>query len=81
LTAPPAAAIDGTQKKTMAKTSPAQFMRQVRQEASKVTWPSRRETGISTAMVLIMTVIAAIFFLLVDQLLALGVSLLFGLGG
>ena len=56
-------------------------MRQVRQEASRVTWPSRRETGISTAMVLVMTVIAALFFLLVDQILAFGVSLIFGLGG
>ncbi|MEX2643199.1 MAG: preprotein translocase subunit SecE [Acetobacterales bacterium] len=65
----------------MAKSSPAQFMRQVRQEAARVTWPSRRETGISTAMVLVMTVIAALFFLLVDQILALGVSLVFGLGG
>ncbi len=65
----------------MAKTSPAQFMRQVRQEGSKVTWPTRRETGISTIMVLIMTVIAALFFLLIDQILAFGVRLVFGFGG
>jgi preprotein translocase subunit SecE len=38
----------------MAKTSPAQFIRQVRQEVSKVTWPTRKETGITTAMVFVM---------------------------
>lgn len=65
----------------MAKTNPAQFVREVRQEASKVTWPTRRETGISTAMVFVFCVIAAIFFLLVDQVLQLGVKFLFGLGG
>ncbi len=65
----------------MAKTSPAQFMREVRQEASKVTWPSQRETGISTAMVFVMAILAAIFFLVVDQILAWGVQMIFGLGG
>jgi len=65
----------------MAKSNPAQFVREVRQEASKVTWPTRRETGISTAMVFVFCIIAAIFFLLVDQVLQLGVKFLFGLGG
>ncbi len=65
----------------MAKTSPARFIQEVRQEASKVTWPSRKETGISTAMVFVLVIIAAIFFLLVDQLLSYGVKLIFGLGG
>ncbi len=65
----------------MAKTSPAKFVQEVRQEASKVTWPSRKETGISTAMVFVMVIIAALFFLLVDQLLSAGVKLIFGLGG
>ena len=46
----------------MAKTNPAQFIQEVRQEASKVTWPSRKETGVSTAMVFVMVIIAAIFF-------------------
>jgi preprotein translocase subunit SecE len=63
-----------------AKLSPVQFARQVRQEVAKVTWPSRRETGISTLMVLIMVVVAALFFMLVDQLFAWLVRLLFGLG-
>jgi preprotein translocase subunit SecE len=65
----------------MAKSNPAQFVREVRQEASKVTWPTRRETGISTALVFVFCTIAAIFFLLLDQVLQLGVKFLFGLGG
>jgi preprotein translocase subunit SecE len=64
----------------MAKTSPAQFARQVRQEVAKVTWPSRRETTISTAMVFVMVMIAAVFFMLIDQTFAWLVKLLFGLG-
>ncbi|MGB0749613.1 MAG: preprotein translocase subunit SecE [Magnetospiraceae bacterium] len=64
----------------MAKTKPAQFLREVRQEANKVTWPSRKETGISTIMVFIMVFLAAIFFFLIDQFLAWGVKQLFGIG-
>ncbi|MGB0697731.1 MAG: preprotein translocase subunit SecE [Rhodospirillaceae bacterium] len=65
----------------MAKTNPGQFVRQVRQEMAKVTWPSRKETTVSTVMVFIMVFLAAIFFLLVDFLLSEGVQLVFGLGG
>ena len=65
----------------MARTNIVQFFREVRQEASKVTWPTRRETTISTGMVLLMVVVAALFFLLVDYLLAMGVKLFLGLGG
>ena len=65
----------------MAKISPGEFIRQVRQETAKVTWPTRKETGITTIMVFIMVVIAAIFFLLVDQVLSFGVKFLLGLGG
>ncbi|MCR6633256.1 MAG: preprotein translocase subunit SecE [Magnetospirillum sp.] len=68
-------------KRMMAKTSPGQFFKQVRQEVAKVTWPSRKETTISTAMVFIMVVIAAVFFMLVDQAFAWIVKLIFGLGG
>jgi preprotein translocase subunit SecE len=64
----------------MAKVTPAQFIQQVRQEAAKVTWPSRKETTISTAMVFVMVILAALFFFLVDQVMAHGVSLIFGLG-
>ena len=65
----------------MAKTSPLQFFRQVRQEATKVTWPTRKEAVISTVMVFVMVIIAALFFFAVDQLLSAGVKLVFGLGG
>jgi preprotein translocase subunit SecE len=65
----------------MPKANPGQFVRQVRQEVGKVTWPSRKETGISTLMVFIMVFLASMFFLLVDFLLGEGVKLIFGLGG
>ncbi len=65
----------------MAKTNPIRFLQEVRQEVSKVTWPTRKETGISTAMVFLMVLLATIFFFLVDQILAKGVKLIFGLGG
>jgi len=64
----------------MTKTNPIVFFRQVRQEALKVTWPSRKETLVSTAMVFVMVVLAAIFFFLVDQALSYLVKLVFGLG-
>ncbi len=65
----------------MAKVNPGQFIRQVRQETAKVSWPTRKETAISTAMVFVMVTLAALFFLLVDQLFAWGVKFIFGLGG
>ncbi|MBF0248015.1 MAG: preprotein translocase subunit SecE [Alphaproteobacteria bacterium] len=64
----------------MAKTTPAKFVQEVRQETAKVTWPTRRETAISTVTVLIMAFMAAIFFFLVDQLLSWGVRLILGMG-
>jgi preprotein translocase subunit SecE len=51
------------------KTTPMAFFRQVRSETAKITWPSRRETMISTAMVLVMVVFAALFFFAADQLM------------
>ncbi|GLS33680.1 preprotein translocase subunit SecE [Mesorhizobium albiziae] len=63
------------------KTSnPFVFLQQVRSETAKVTWPSRRETMISTAMVLAFAFIAAIFFFAADQLMAYGVELILGIG-
>ncbi len=64
----------------MAKVNPAQFVQQVRQEAGKVTWPTRKETSISAAMVFLMVILAAVFFFLVDQVMAVAVRLVFGLG-
>jgi preprotein translocase subunit SecE len=65
----------------MAKTNPGQFVREVRQEANKVTWPTRKETGVTTAMVLGMTVLASLFLFLVDQILSVGIRAVLGLGG
>ena len=53
-----------TQKK---KTSPAQFVRQVRQEMQKITWPQRRDTFMSSAIVIVLIIIFSLFFLLTDQ--------------
>ena len=65
----------------MAKTSPAQFVRQVRQEISRISWATRRETGTATITVFVMATIAAVFFLLVDMVLSNVVQLILGLGG
>jgi len=64
----------------MAKISPFKFLQEVRAEAEKVTWPTRRETAITTGMVFVMVTIAAIFFLLADQVMRLAVSLILGIG-
>jgi preprotein translocase subunit SecE len=64
----------------MAKTNPVEFLQEVREEANKVTWPSRKETMITTVMVMIMVALAAVFFLIVDMALQWGVNkVLFGL--
>lgn len=63
----------------MAKTNPLEFLQQVREEANKVSWPSRRETMISTAMVFVMVAIASVFFLGVDAVLHWGVQKLLGI--
>ena len=60
--------------------NPLQFIQDVRTEATKVTWPTRKETLITTGMVLAMVVLAAIFFVAVDQLVHFGVGLVLGLG-
>jgi preprotein translocase subunit SecE len=61
--------------------SPVEFIRQVRQEASKVTWASRKETLITTATVFVMVTLVALFFFLVDQALGFAVRLMFGIEG
>lgn len=61
--------------------NPFAFLQQVRAEGEKVVWPSRRETAISTVMVVVMAFLAAIFFLLADQVISYGVSFLLGIGG
>lgn len=62
----------------MAKTNPMEFIEQVRSETSKVTWPTRKETMVTTVMVMIMVVLAALFFLGADTVLSWIVSLVLG---
>ena len=64
----------------MAKITPMQFYQQVRQEVSKVTWPSRKETTVTSAMVFVMVTVVSLFFLVVDYILGAGVSYILGLG-
>ena len=63
----------------MARTSPGEFIRQVRAEGAKVVWPTRKETVTTAIMVLIMTIILAIFFFGVDSLFNTIVQFLLGL--
>ncbi|KFC62817.1 preprotein translocase subunit SecE [Devosia sp. LC5] len=60
----------------MARPNPIQFLQQVRQETSKVTWPGRNEVLISTIMVLVLVTAASLFFLLADQVISWAVSLM-----
>ncbi len=62
-------------------TNPVQFLREVRAEVAKVTWPTRRDTLVTTGLVFAMAAIAAIFFFTVDQLSGFGVRSLFGVSG
>ena len=62
------------------RVSPAQFVQEVRSEASRVVWPSRRETGITTLMVFGMVAVAMLFLFLVDQVLRLGIETIIGFG-
>jgi preprotein translocase subunit SecE len=64
----------------MAKVDPVKFFQEVRTETNKVTWPTRRETMITTGMVFVMSTAAAIFFLLADQVIRFGVTLVLGIG-
>ena len=63
----------------MSKPNPFEFLQEVRAEAKKVTWPTRKETMVTTGMVLLMVFVASIFFLLVDQLIRFVVGLVLGL--
>ncbi len=65
----------------MAKTSPAQFVREVRQELAKVTWPTRRELFYTTLSVLVMSALAALFFFFTDLVIGWVIRLVMGLGG
>ena len=64
----------------MAKVSPFKFLQEVRSEADKITWPSRREVAITTAMVFIVSALASVFFLLADQIIRVLITFVLGLG-
>jgi preprotein translocase subunit SecE len=64
----------------MAKISPFKFLQEVRSETEKVTWPTRREVIITTIMVFVISCIAAIFFLVADQIIRIAITFLLGIG-
>jgi preprotein translocase subunit SecE len=64
----------------MAKISPFKFLQEVRAEADKVTWPSRRETLITTAMVFVMVAVASVLFLVADQIIRVAITFVLGIG-
>ena len=64
----------------MANISPAKFIREVRQEVGRVSWPTRKETMVTTAMIMSIVLIAALFFLMVDGILSWGITQILGLG-
>lgn len=63
----------------MPKFSPFKFLQEVRAETQKVTWPTRKETTVTTIMVFVMVAVAAIFFLLADQAMRIAVSFVLGI--
>ena len=64
----------------MAKISPFKFLQEVREETGKVTWPTRKETVITTAMVFVMVAVASVFFLVVDQIARFAITMILGIG-
>ena len=63
----------------MPKISPFKFLQEVRAEGQKVTWPTRKETTITTIMVFVMVFVASIFFLSADQVMRILVSFMLGI--
>jgi preprotein translocase subunit SecE len=64
----------------MAKFNPFEFLQEVQNEGKKVTWPTRKETMVTTGMVFLLVVVASLFFLLADQVISFLVSFVLGLG-
>jgi preprotein translocase subunit SecE len=58
---------------------PAKFVREVRAEMARVTWPSRKETMVTTGLVFAMVALAAMFFFLVDQVVGISIRALFSM--
>jgi preprotein translocase subunit SecE len=64
----------------MSKFNPFQFLQEVRSETLKVTWPTRKEVLITTAMVFVLAIVAAIFFTVADQVIRLLLTTVLGVG-
>jgi preprotein translocase subunit SecE len=64
----------------MSKFNPFQFLQEVRSETSKVTWPTRKEVMVTTAMVFVLAIVAAIFFTIADQIIRFVLVSVFGIG-
>ena len=60
---------------------PIRYLQEIKSEIAKVTWPTRRETTVTSLMVLIFVFVAAIFFLISDRILSWIVALILGIGG
>lgn len=73
--------IEAREVPKMAKIRPFKFLQEVRSETEKVTWPTRRETVITTGMVFVMVLLASIFFLIADQIIRIAVTFALGIGG
>jgi preprotein translocase subunit SecE len=64
----------------MAKISPFKFLQEVRAETDKVTWPTRRETAITTVMVFVMVAVTSVLFLVADQIIRIAITFILGIG-
>ena len=69
----------GTGRGTSMAISPFKFLQEVRSETAKVTWPTRRETTITTIMVFVMVALASIFFFAADQIIRYLITLILGI--
>ena len=65
----------------MIKFRPIEYVQEIKNEVKKVVWPTKRETTVTSIMVLIFVFVAAIFFLIADQILSWFVGLILGIGG
>jgi len=63
----------------MVQIDPFKFLQELRAGAQKVTWPTRKETTVTTMMVFVMVILATIFFLVADQIMRLGIGYLLGI--
>ena len=62
------------------KTNPVQFVRQVRQEMQKVTWAGRKDTFVSSAIVIVLILLFSIFFLITDQIWSFSIKKVIQIG-